>query len=255
MKALSTIVVDDEPLVRERIAALVREDAGLQLVGEATHGLEALDLINRLAPDLVFIDVEMPELSGFGVIAALDEKRVPGIIFVTAYEQYAVGAFDAGAIDYLHKPVTRQRFVLAVTRAKERLQQRTIADARALIAGAAHVERGRGTRTRFLVRRGATHYFVPVADVDWMDVADNYVRLHVGDRVHLARATLTQVEQELDPERFARIHRSLIVALDRITTVRSHLSGGYVVELAGGVRLRCSRQYAGRVRDLVRGRA
>lgn len=248
------LVVDDEPLVRERISALVRGDPGLEHLGEATHGLEALDLITRLSPDLVFIDVEMPELSGFGVIAALDEGRIPGIIFVTAYEQYAVGAFDAGAIDYLHKPVTKERFELAVSRAKERLQRRTPDQARALISGAADVERSRGMRTRFLVRRGATHHFVPAADVDWMDVADNYVRLHTGDRVHLTRATLTQVAEEVDPSRFIRIHRSLIVAVDRIRSVRSHPSGGYVVELSTGVRLRGSRHYADRVRALVRER-
>jgi two-component system LytT family response regulator len=253
--ALRVLVIDDEPLVRERISALVQSDPQLEHLGEATNGLEALDLITKLAPDLVFIDVEMPELSGFGVIAALDEGRVPGIIFVTAFAQYAVGAFDAGAIDYLHKPVTKERFELAVSRAKERLQRRSPDDVHALVTGAADAERERGRRERFVVRRGVTHYFVPVGDVDWMDVADNYVRLHAGERAHLTRATLTQVESELDPDRFARIHRSVIVAIDRISAVRSHSSGGYVVELKGGVRLRCSRQYADRVRALVRERA
>ena len=252
MKPLRVVTVDDEPLVRERVAALVREAEGLELVGEGTNGLEALDLITRLEPDLVFIDVEMPELSGFGVISALEEGHVPGVIFITAYEQYALDAFDAGAIDYLQKPVSRQRFSLAVERAKSRLQHRSDVELRTLLNGIARVERARGTRSRFVVRRGNTHIFVPVQDVDWLDAADNYLRLHVGDRTHLARGTMVQAEEELDPAQFVRIHRSAIVAVDRILAIRSHESGGYVVELRGGVRLRTSRQYADRVRALLR---
>ena len=252
MKPLRVVTVDDEPLVRERVAALVREADGLELVGEGTNGLEALDLITRLEPDLVFIDVEMPELSGFGVISALEEGRIPGVIFVTAYEQYALDAFDAGAIDYLHKPVSHQRFSLAVERAKSRLQHRSDAQVQTLLSGIARAERARGTRSRFVVRRGSTHVFVPVQDVDWLDAADNYLRLHVGDRTHLARGTMLQAEEELDPAQFVRIHRSAIVAVDRILAIRSHESGGYVVELRGGVRLRTSRQYADRVRALLR---
>jgi len=252
MTALRVIAIDDEPLVRERIADLVRGSEGLALVGEGTNGLEALDLINRLEPDLVFIDVEMPELSGFGVIAALDAERVPGVVFVTAFEHYALNAFDAGAIDYLHKPVTRQRFAIAVERAKERLARRSPADARALVDSAADVERSRGSRTRFVVRRGTTHYFVPVDQVEWIDVADNYLRLHVGTRIHLHRGTMKQAEDDLDPARFVRIHRSAMVAVERIQAIRSHALGGHVLELQSGAQLRTSRQYASRVRALVR---
>ena len=121
MSVLRVLAVDDEPLARERIVTLVRETQGLELVGEGGNGLEALDLISRLDPDLLFIDVEMPELSGFGVIAALDRSSVPGVVFVTAFTHYAMQAFDVGAIDYLHKPVTRARFLAAVERARERL--------------------------------------------------------------------------------------------------------------------------------------
>lgn len=249
---LRVVLVDDEPLVRERIAALVGESAGLDLVGEGTNGLEALDLITRFDPDLVFIDVEMPELSGFGVIAAIEAERVPGFIFVTAFEQYALEAFDAGAIDYLHKPVTKQRFALAVERAKLRLQNRSPADTVALVDSAQRAERTRGWRTRFVVRRGSEHIFVPVGDIDWVDAADNYLRLHVAERAYFARATMNQAEGELDPDRFVRIHRSAIVAVDRIASVRGHASGGHVVTLRGGQRLKVSRQYAERVRRLFK---
>ena len=251
MSALRVLAVDDEPLARERVSTLVRETAGLELVGEGSSGLEALDLITELAPDLVFIDVEMPELSGFGVIAALDRANVPGVVFVTAFTHYALQAFEVGAIDYLHKPVTRTRFDAAVERARERLDRGSAAQRRALVDEAVQAERARGKRTRFVVRRGDAHEFVPVSDVDWIDVADNYLRLHVGGRTHLCRGTMKDAGDELDPARFVRIHRSAIVAVDRIVAIRSR-GDGYVVELRGGVRLRSSRQYAQRVRELLR---
>ena len=231
---------------------LVRETDGLELVGEGNKGIEALDLITRLEPDLIFIDVEMPELSGFGVIAALEAARVPAVVFITAFERYALQAFEVGAVDYLQKPVTRQRFAAAVNRAKERLDRRSAEYWQALIASAAVAERARGFRTRFVVRRGNTHHIVPADQVDWMDVADNYLSLHVGPKTHLWRGTMKQAEEELDPDRFVRVHRSALVAVDRILTVRSHESGGHVIELKGGVQLKSSRQYADRVRALLR---
>ena len=252
MTVIRVITVDDEPLARERVSTLVRETEGLELAGEGSNGIEALDLITRLEPDLIFIDVEMPELSGFGVIAALDEARVPAVIFITAFEQYALKAFEVGAVDYLQKPVTRQRFAAAVARAKERLAHRSAEYSQALVASATVAERARGFRTRFVVRRGNTHHMIPADQVDWMDVADNYLCLHVGPRSHLWRGTMKQAEEELDPERFVRVHRSVIVAVDRILTVKSHESGGHVIALRGGVQLRSSRQYADRVRALLR---
>jgi len=252
MTAIRVLTVDDEPLARERVSTFVRETEGLELVGEGNNGIEALDLIARLEPDLIFIDVEMPELSGFGVIAALEDTRVPAVVFITAFERYALKAFEVGAVDYLQKPVTRQRFAAAVTRAKERLGRRSADYWQALVASAALADRARGVRTRFVVRRANTHHIVPADQVDWMDVADNYLCLHVGAKTHLWRGTMKQAEEELDRDRFVRIHRSLIVAVDRILTVRTHESGGHVIELKGGVKLRSSRQYADRVRALLR---
>ena len=250
---IRVLAVDDEPLARERVSTLVRGTDGLELVGEGNNGIEALDLITRLEPDLIFIDVEMPELSGFGVIAALDAARVPAVVFITAFERYALQAFEVGAVDYLQKPVTKQRFAAAVERARERLNRRSPEAWQAVVAGATEAERARGARTRFVVRRGNTHHMVPADQVDWLDVADNYLSLHVGPRTHLWRGTMKQAEDELDPAKFVRIHRSIIVAIDRILTVRSHESGGHVIELQGGVQLRSSRQYADRVRALLRG--
>jgi two-component system LytT family response regulator len=248
---LRALVVDDEPLVRERIGALVRATPGLELVGEAENGLEALNLIDTVRPDLLFIDVEMPELSGFGVIAAIDGEPVPGVVFVTAFEHYALQAFDVGAIDYLHKPVTAQRFSAAVERAMARLRREPASQRHAVVRGAVRAERERGRRTRYVVRRGTVHYFVPVNQIDWIDSAENYLQLHVGGRSHLARGTLKEAEEELDPARFVRIHRSTIVAVDRVTAVRRTDAGIHVVQLRTGERLRSSRQYADRVRMLL----
>lgn len=252
MTRIRTIIVDDEPLTRERVRTLVEQTADLELIGEARNGLEALDLITTLEPDLLLIDVEMPELDGFGVVAELDVARTPAVIFVTAYEHYAVQAFEVGAIDYLHKPVTRSRFDAAIARATDRLERPSKADWRALVEAAAQAERIRGARTRFVVKHGNTHHFVPVGDVDWIDVADNYLRLHVGSRVHFYRGTMSQIEEELDPSRFLRVHRSTIVAVDRIKSIRVADSGGHLIELMGNVEVKSSRPYGNRLKALLR---
>ena len=251
MKALRVVTVDDEPLALERVSSLVKDSEGLELVGEGRNGLEALDLIAALEPDLVFIDVEMPELSGFGAIAALEGDRVPGVVFVTAYEHYAIKAFEVGAIDYLSKPVTRSRFAAAVERAKQRLGEHSPEGKALVLAEASRAERQRGNRARFVVRRGNAHYFVPVESVDWIDAADNYLRLHVEGRTEMWRGTMKDAEAELDPAQFVRVHRSAIVAVDRIASISAD-GGAYVIELKSGIRLRSSRQYTERVRDLLR---
>jgi two-component system LytT family response regulator len=247
---LRVITVDDEPLARERVSSLVRESPDLELVGEAANGLEALDLTSSLKPDLVFIDVEMPELSGFGVIAALDADKVPGVVFITAYEHYAMKAFEVGAIDYLPKPVVKARFEEAVARAKSRLAGATVDSGQSLIRSASDAEKERGYRARFVVRRGTAHFFVPVDEVEWIDVADNYLRLHAGERTHLARGTMKEAEEQLDPRKFVRVHRSAMVAIDKIVSVEAG-DGGHVIELRSGMRLRSSRQYADEVRSLL----
>ena len=252
MTVLRVAIVDDEPLTRERVRTLVQDTPGLELVGEGRNGLEALDLITRVEPDVVFIDVEMPELDGFGVVAALDVEHAPVVVFITAYEHYALRAFDVGAVDYLQKPVTRTRFLAAVERARERALRRSPAQWQELAASAVVAERAKGLRTRFVVRRGNAHSFVPIESVDWIDAADNYLQLHVGGRVQLWRGTMKQAEDELDPGRFVRIHRSIIVAIDRIVSVRSLDTGVHALELRGGAEVRSSRQYVERVRALLR---
>ena len=251
MNRIRAVVVDDEPLTRERVRTLIARTDDVELVGEGRNGLEALDLITTHDPDLIFIDVEMPELDGFGVIAELESRSAPAVIFITAYEHYARQAFDVGAVDYLHKPITPSRFTDAVDRARQRLERHSIAEWRSLVASAVRAERERGTRKRFVVRKGNEHFFVPVADVDWIDAADNYLRLHVKGRAHFSRGTMKQAEEELDPSQFVRIHRSAIVAVDCIRAIRSSESGGHIIELKDGSQLRSSRQYVRKVNELL----
>jgi two-component system LytT family response regulator len=251
MSRVRVVVVDDEALARERVVALVRDAPELELVGEASHGLEALDLIASAAPDLVFLDVEMPELSGFDVAAALESATMPGLVFITAYEEYAMKAFEVDAIDYLQKPVTPERFDAAVRRALWRLKSG--ADSRASVVQAIAL-RGRESaryRTRFVVRRGSTHTFVAASDVAWINGVDNYLQLHAGGRSHLVRGTMKDAERELDPTSFLRIHRSTIVNITHIASIDAQATGGYVVRMSDGAKLRTSRQYASRVRVLV----
>ncbi len=250
---LRTLVVDDERLARERVTTLVRDRPELTLVGEAQDGRTALDLIVEHRPDLVFLDVQMPELDGFQIIGALDGdgESLPAVVFVTAYDAYALRAFEVAAMDYLLKPVTAERFAAAVSRVLARTAQRSSGvslHAFAEQAAAARAERP----TRFVARRGAKHYFVRLVDVDWIEADGNYVRVRTGDTMHLIRDTMHGVEAKLDPEQFVRIHRSAIVAIDRIQSLEARESGEYLVILRGGAKLVSSRGYSDRVRALLR---
>jgi two-component system, LytTR family, response regulator len=250
---LRTIVVDDEQLPRERVTNLVRAHSELELVGQAEHGAAALDLIVECRPDLAFLDIQMPELDGFQVVSALDDDALPAVVFVTAYDEYAIRAFEVDAIDYLLKPVTAERFAAAVTRVLGRIERRdtSIDNPVRALASRATEERGAPT-TRFVARRGSKHYFVRVADVDWIEAVGNYVRLQTGDKSHLIRETMKGVEAKLDPGEFVRIHRSMLVAVDRIQSIETREHGEYLVTMQGGARFVSSRGYSERIRRLLR---
>ena len=250
---LRTLVVDDERLPRERIVTLVRGHADLELVGEAEHGAAALDAIVELRPDLVFLDIQMPELDGFQVIGALDDDALPAIVFVTAFDDYAIRAFEVDAIDYLLKPVTTERFAAAVGRVLSRVEGHDASLGNSIRALASRAVASRpAPATRFVARRGSKHYFVRVADVDWIEAVGNYVRLQTGDKSHLIRETMKGVESKLDPAEFVRVHRSVIVAIERIQSIESREHGEYVVTMQSGMRFVSSRGYSDRVRALIR---
>jgi two-component system LytT family response regulator len=250
---LRTLVVDDEPLPRERVVTLVRATPGLELVGEAASGTEALDQVVALRPDLLFLDIQLPEMDGFEVVDSLGGETLPAIVFVTAYDEYAVRAFEVNAIDYLLKPVSAERFAAAVGRIRDRVARadddmaKRVRDALSRMTQA----RSASPRRRFVVRRGNTHSFVPVEHVDWIDAEGNYLRLHVGRQTHLVRLTMKTLESELVAHDFVRIHRSMLVNIERIASVTPSGEGEYYVTLRDGTRLSSSRGYADRVRALL----
>jgi two-component system LytT family response regulator len=249
---LRTAIVDDEPLARERIRELLRGHDGISIVAECADGESAVAAIAREAPDLVFLDIQMPELDGFGVLEALGAARLPGVVFVTAFDEYAVRAFEAGALDYLLKPVTPERFESALARASDRLRRRGAGDDPALRELLERLRAERGYATRLVARDGVKVSFVRVADVDWIDSAGNYARLHVGPRAHLVRETLKSLEARLDPAEFVRVHRSAIVRVERIAALEPYFHGEYIVTLSDGTRLSASRSYSARLRSLLR---
>lgn len=249
---LRTVVVDDEPLPRQRLCDLASQHPSLELVGEATNGTDALDLIVELRPDLAFLDIQMPEIDGIQVAASLADDDRPAVVFVTAFDDYAIRAFEVDAIDYLLKPVTPERFHAAVERVLKRRERSEATPAAALEALASTMARTQGHATRFVARRGAKHYFVRVADIDWLEADGNYVRLQTGQTSHLVRETMKSMDARLDPAQFVRIHRSAIVAIDRIRSIEARDQGEYLVTMASGAKLVSSRGYSDRVRRLLR---
>jgi two-component system LytT family response regulator len=248
---LRTIVVDDEELARRAVRDLVAVHPSLSLVAEAADGREALDAIVGHRPDLVFLDIQMAELDGFQVLDALDEDALPAVVFVTAYDAFAIKAFEVNAIDYLMKPVTPERFALAVERVLARHSQASAAHP-AIRSMLSEVGAGRGPATRFVARRGQKHYFVRVADIDWIEAEGNYLRFITGETSHLIRETMKGVEARLDPAQFVRVHRSAIVAIDRIKAIEPREHGDYVITMSSGAKLESSRGYSDRVRALLR---
>jgi two-component system, LytTR family, response regulator len=231
---IRTLLVDDEPLARSNVAVLLRRDAEIEIVGECGSGMEALEEIRRLRPDLLFLDVQMPECDGFDVLELLGKDQPSVIVFVTAYDQYALRAFEAGALDYLLKPFDNARFELALSRAKQRIG----------MGG----ERPRKLE-RLAVKIGGQVSFVKVSEIDWIEAADYYACLHVGSKGHLLRRSLAELEQDLDPSEFCRVHRSGIVNLKRVRGLKTNEDGEYDVLLDNGAQVRLSRRYRKQLQD------
>jgi two-component system, LytTR family, response regulator len=244
---IRTLIVDDEPLARQRLRTLLAADPELELVGECGDGRRAVTAVQELRPDLMFLDVEMPALDGFGVVHSLAGARLPVIIFVTAHDRYALKAFEVHALDYLLKPFDKTRFAAALERGKAqvRLGQSGGMEQR-LMAFLRTVEDHRPSPRqplpeRLVVKSAGRVSFVRVEELDWIEAAGNYVRLHVAKEDHLLRETLSGLEAKLDPRRFVRIHRSTIVNIDRIRQLQPAFHGDYVVQLHDGTELTLSR--------------
>jgi two-component system, LytTR family, response regulator len=235
---LRAIIVDDEPLAREAIRVLLERDPEVEVAGECS-GTGAAALIERTAPDIMFLDVQMPELDGFDLIEAVGSDAVPAVVFATAYDEYALRAFDVHAIDYLLKPFDDARFERALARAKKEAISRRRGQSDPRIAALLR-DRFPYAR-RFLVRRRNRIVVVDTPDVDWIEAADYYVSLHVGPKTHLLRETMGHLERRLDPEKFVRIHRSAIVNVDRVREIHPLFRGDCVLVLADGAKVRLSR--------------
>jgi two-component system LytT family response regulator len=249
--SLRVLIVDDEAVARRRIRRLLAADPDVTIVGDCADGASAVRAIAAERPDLAFLDVQMPELDGFEVVQSLRPAELPAIVFVTAFDRYALRAFDVHAIDYLLKPFTGDRFRTALARVRQRLDRRETTDIAALVYDLREKQR---YAVRVAVRLGDRVVVVDWQDVDWIAGADNYVTLHIGPRELLLRQTLASVERQLDPERFTRIHRSAIVQLDRIAYWRPATHGDAVVVLNNGVMLTLSRTWRARAERLVKAR-
>ena len=274
-RPLRVLIVDDERLPRQRLVRLLEQVPNAECVGECANGRSAVDAIESLLPDLVLLNVRMPGMGGLEVARALI-GHVPFVIFVTAYDEYALKAFEVHAIDYLLKPVEGERFVAALERVRALVANTTAAqrhdrllallqsEPRVAVDGeprpapdeSAPVPPANGEAAafprRFLVKGDGQMYFVGVDDVDWVEAYGNYVRLHVGKGVHLIRETLGNIERKLDPSRFARVHRSSIVNLDRVARMDLWGAGDYVVLLKDGTKLKLSRWYRSRIEETTR---
>jgi two-component system LytT family response regulator len=248
----TALIVDDEPLGREGLRLLLAEDPEFTAIHEAKDGRAAVEHIRSLRPDLVFLDVQMPELDGFGVVREVGAGRMPDVVFVTAHDRYAIQAFEINAIDYLLKPVTAARFHKAVERAKIRLHappadeasRRILALLETMAAPPRYVK-------RLAVRAAGKTMFVDVDDIDWFEATENYVELHTARANPLLHVAMHTLEKSLDPEQFVRIHRSLIVNVRRIKELQPSSHGEYVVTLANGVRLQSGRMYNARLKALA----
>lgn len=234
-RSIRVVVVDDEALARRNLIILLRNDPDIGTVIECGSGLEAIEEIRRCRPDLVFLDVQMPECDGFDVLELLGANLPETVIFVTAYDVYALRAFEAGALDYLLKPFDDARFHRALARAKEKL--------------AHYAPRQHRSIDRIAVKSRGQTLFLNVSDIDWIEAASYYACLHVGTATHILRRTLQELEHDLDAQTFVRIHRSIMVNLDRVRGLQLQDSGEYEVLLDSHVRLRLSRRYRKRVQD------
>jgi len=261
---LQAIIVDDESLARKGLNLRLKEIQGVEVVGECTNGREAVNAVAELTPDVVFLDIQMPGMSGFDVVSKLQQDDMPMIIFTTAYDQYAIEAFDVHAVDYLLKPIVPERLQEAVDRARShRAQDGAVTDKQRLLeliisitgksetAIAQLLKDHTGVKSypdKIAIKDGGETTLVETKDIDWVDAAGDYMCIHANDQTHVMRVTMKELEAQLDPANFQRVHRSTIVNLDRVTKVCSHMNGEFHLILNSGASIKMSRSYKEKVK-------
>jgi len=249
---IRTLIVDDEPLARRKIRRMLAHDSEVEILGDCANGREAIAAISAQTPNLVFLDVQMPEIDGFDVLESIPPAAMPLVIFVTAYDQYALRAFEVSAVDYLVKPFDRRRFDKALQRAKSRLatergsdlNQQTLALLEELKARTSHIE-------RLVIKSGGRAFFLKTEEIDWIEAEGKYVRLHVGIESYLLREAIGTMESQLDPKKFPRIHRSTIVNIERVRELQPWFHNEYRVILKDGTELMLSRSCRKRLGELL----
>lgn len=250
MTKIRTMVVDDEPMARERLVGLLGLEKDIELIGECADGSQAISAIQQQQPDLVFLDVQMPSCDGFGVIRHVGAEQMPAVVFVTAYDEYAVRAFEVHAIDYLLKPFGRDRFQQTLQHARAHVERRRAGElGRRLMSLVQDIKPEPQRMDRLVVKSGGRVFFLRTDELDWVEAAGNYVRLHLATDSHLFRETMNNMESRLDGQRFVRIHRSRIVNTDRIKELQPWFNGEYVVVLHNGTRLTLSRGYREKLQE------
>ena len=250
---IRALIVDDEPLARERIRTLLDHESDIEVIAECGDGLSAIAMIERERPDLLFLDVQMPELDGFGVLEALtDAPALPAIIFVTAYDNYALRAFEVHALDYLLKPFDRERFSRSVERVRAQLlRAKKGAFDEQLLALLTDIKAEPKHLERLVVKSSGRVFFIRTEEIDWIEAASNYVRLHTGRESHLMRETMTTLESKLNPEKFLRVNRSAIVNIEKIKEMHPLFRGEYEIVLHNGTRLHMGRAYREKLQELL----
>ena len=251
---IRTLIVDDMRLARRRLRQWLAGDPEIEIIGECANGREAIAAIKERVPDLVFLDVQMPEIGGFEVVAAIEAENLPTFVFVTGYDEFALGAFEVNAVDYLLKPVEKQRLTTALDRAKRDVRSRRAGEIDLRLQRFLELRVNEPEYLKRLAVKSVGHTIVLlVEDINWIGAAGNYVELHVGREIHLLRERLNHLELKLDPRRFVRIHRSTIVNVDSIRQLHPLFNGDQEILLRDGTRLTSSRTYHQRLKALIAG--
>ncbi len=246
------LVVDDEPLAREKLRGMLKKHAEIEVIAECTNGREAVAAIEKEKPDLLFLDIQMPEMDGFGVLKSIPADNIPKVIFVTAYDKYALRAFEVFALDYLLKPFDRDRFEKALQRARTEIDRERGSDTnQRIIALLEEIKQKPKHLERIVIKANGRIFFLKAEESDWVEAEGNYVRIHSGKEAYLIRETISSLESQLNPKKFLRIHRSTIVNIDRIKELQPWFHGDYRILLKDGTQLTMSRSYREKLHELL----